>query len=91
MAQCLQEIMFIRPHQRYLETLSLYRQLHITADGFGTGIEGTKELLRSAFYLKGDHIVIGHHYRPGIQVVWRYRRNNKARCLREYHRPAATK
>src|SRR5690606_14996096 len=52
-------------------------------------VQRTKELFRAALYLKRDHAVVRHHNRAGIQVMRRYRRNDKARRLRKNHRSAA--
>ena len=89
-AQGLQEIIFVEPHQAEVEFLPAHGQLYILFHYFLAGVKGTNEMVGPPLYFKGNDIIIRHYNRPDVEIMRCYRSYYKTGRFRKYHRPVAT-
>ena len=69
-SQGLQEIVFVEPYQADGKLLAAYGELDLFIHDLFSGIQGTEELVRTAFDFKGDDFFVWHDDRSYIEVMW---------------------
>ena len=85
----LQEIIFIQPHQAHGKTFSSYCYLYLFVYNLPSRIQRYNKLVGPALYFERNNIIIRHHNRSYIEVMWCYGRNHKTFRVGKYDRTIA--
>src|SRR4030095_1924224 len=83
-SESLKEVVLVQAYQANGEGFFSNCQLNLFVDNFLSRIKGTNEMLRPAFYFKGNDIIVRNHQRSYIKIMRSNGCDHKTRRLREY-------